>query len=167
MPSYPPDYIQVTMHGGVDTVEGSDYIEGVPGMNPVSEYEMSSVCLTEKQKKFYNYFINYYKSNGCFPNPTETGRDMNCSSPNAANMYGVLLLKGCFTNGQPLTNTYKARHNATPIQPVNIANFKMEAKAKKKEAAKKSLNKRQIASLLVKLLSEDKIDTKAIAELIA
>lgn len=130
-----------------------------------------SVCLTDRQQKFYNYFINYYKSNGCFPNPTQTARDMKCSCPNAGNMYGVLLLKGAFTNGQPLTNTYKARHSATPIQPVNIANFKLEVKEKpnkeKKQANSKTMTRKQIATLLVKLLSEDKVDTKALAQLVA
>lgn len=126
----------------------------------------NSVCLTARQQKFYNYFINYYKSNGSFPNPTQTARDMNCSSPNAGNMYGVLLLKGAFTNGQPLTNTYKARHSATPVQPVNLANFKMEAKPKAKVNSK-TASRKQIAALLVKLLSEDKVDTKALAQLIA
>lgn len=126
----------------------------------------NAVCLTARQQKFYNYFINYYKSNGCFPNPTQAARDMNCTAPNIGNMYGVLLLKGAFTNGQPLTSTYKARHSATPIQPVNLANFKMEAKPKAKVNSK-TASRKQIAALLVKLLSEDKVDTKALAQLIA
>lgn len=125
----------------------------------------NAVCLTDRQKKFYNYFVNYAKSNGMFPNPTQTGKDMGCTSPTAANMYGVLLLKGAFTNGVPLTSTYKARHHATPIQPLNIANFKMEVK--KKPAKKKPLGRKELADLLVRLLSEDKVDTKAIAQLIA
>lgn len=121
----------------------------------------NAVCLTARQQKFYNYFINYYKSNGCFPNPTQTARDMNCSGPNAGNMYGVLLLKGAFTNGQPLTSTYKARHHATPIQPVNIANFKLEPKQKPSNAEKpadkqmdKLKAKRALAKLLLELLND-------------
>lgn len=119
----------------------------------------NAVCLTDRQQKFYNYFVNYAKSNGMFPNPTQTGRDMNCKSPAAANMYGVLLLKGAFTNGQPLTSTYKARHSATPVTPVNIANFKLEPKPKKKAAKKKqdnstSIDKTILLSVLSKLLRQ-------------
>lgn len=124
----------------------------------------NAVCLTARQQKFYNYFINYYKSNGCFPNPTQAARDMNCTAPNIGNMYGVLLLKGVFTNGQPLTDTYKARHSATPIQPVNLANFKMDVK---KKAKKPAIGKRQLANLLVKLLSSDSPNVAKIAELLA
>lgn len=129
----------------------------------------NAVCLTAKQQKFYNYFVNYAKSNGMFPTPAQAARDLNCATPYVNNMYGVLLLKGCFTNGNPLTSTYKARHHATPIQPMNVANFKLDLRPKAKVAPpkKQRLNKRQLADLLVKLLSEDKINTKAIAQLIA
>jgi len=126
-----------------------------------------SVCLTDRQQKLYNYFVNYAKSNGMFPTPAQTSRDMRCSSPTAGNMYGVLLLKGAFTNGVPLTSTYKARHNTTPIQPLNIANFKLDPKPKAAKVNSKTINRKQLAALLVKLLSEDKVDTKAIAQLIA
>lgn len=128
-----------------------------------------SVCLTARQQKFYNYFVNYAKSNGMFPNPTQTARDMGCTSPTAGNMYGVLLLKGCFTNGVPLTSTYKARHNTTPIQPLNIANFKLDPKPKAKPAKvnSKTISRKQLATLLVKLLSDDKNANEAIAQLIA
>lgn len=134
------------------------------------------VCLTDRQQKFYNYFVNYYKSNGMFPNMSTTSREMGCNTGVAAATYGTLLLKGCFTNGQPLTRTNKARHNATPIQPVNLANFKLDpvprrrTPSKPKEEAKvdsKNITRKQLADLLVKLLSDDKVDTKAIAQLIA
>lgn len=118
----------------------------------------NAVCLTARQQKFYNYFINYYKSNGCFPNPTQAARDMNCASANAGNMYGVLLLKGVFTNGQPLTNSYKARHSTTPIQPVNIANFKLDIKPKARKAKKAAPSKNQLAALLIKLLGDKQPD---------
>lgn len=137
----------------------------------------NAVCLTARQQKFYNYIINYYKSNGCFPNPTQSARDLNVAAPAVANMYGVLLLKGVFTNGQALTVTYRARHSATPIQPVNIANFKLEPKAKavkaekkpatKKPAAKKAENRQRLATLLVQLLSGENIGSKAAADLLA
>lgn len=130
----------------------------------------NAVCLTDKQQKFYNYFVNYAKSNGMFPTPAQAARDLNCATPYVNNMYGVLLLKGCFTNGQPLTSTYKARHHATPITPLNIANFKLDPKPKAKPVAKvnsKNITRKQLADLLVKLLSEDKVDTGAIAQLLA
>lgn len=132
----------------------------------------NTVCLTDRQQKFYNYFINFYKSNGMFPNMTTTAREMGCNAGVAAATYGTLLLKGCFTDGQPLTRTNKARHTATPIQPVNLANFKLDPPPRRRAVTQqatnsKNISKRQLATLLVKLLSEDKIDTKAIAQLIA
>lgn len=135
----------------------------------------NKVCLTDKQQKFYNYFINYYKNNGMFPNVTTAARELGCSSTAAAAYYGTLLLKGAFTNGQPLTRTNKARHNTTIIQPVNLSNFKLDPPPRRRltrqpeqaQGTKPQLNKRQLASLLVKLFSEDKVDAQAIAQLFA
>ena len=130
----------------------------------------NTVCLTEKQQKFYNYFINYYKSNGSFPTPAQTARDMGGTPTNANAIYGALFLKGTFTKGQALTSTYRARHTASAVTALNIADFKLDPKPKAKPAAKvdsKNISRKQLAALLVKLLSEDKLDTGAIAELIA
>lgn len=123
---------------------------------------MSDVCLTDRQQKFYNYFINHYKSNGCFPNPTEAARDMNVSSPAVSAMYGTLLLKGVFSNGQPLTSTYKARHNATPVAALDLAKFKFTPKAKVKAAKPKAekpktIDNQKIATLLFRLMSGENL----------
>ena len=139
----------------------------------------NAVCLTAYQQKFYNYFNNFAKSNGYFPSPAQVGRDLKCTSACAIAAYGNLLLKGAFTGGQPLTLNNRARHHATPIQPMNIATFKAnldaakvarmdnsKAKSKAKAEKKPSLNKRQLAALLVKLLTNEETDVQDIASLL-
>lgn len=118
----------------------------------------NSVCLTEKQKKFYNYFVNYYKSNGFLPNMSQTARDMKVHSGTAAAVYGALLLKGVFTRGQALTRLNRARHNTVSVQALNIADIKVDIKPRERKVAQTVANNRpvtnkQLADLLVKLLS--------------
>lgn len=119
----------------------------------------NSVCLTDRQQKFYNYIINFYKSNGCFPNASQSARDLKWNVGVVTAAYGTLLLKGVFSNGQPLTVTYKARHSTTPVQSLNLANFKMDPKpapvkkAAAKKPAKNKIDKQKIALALIKLLS--------------
>lgn len=130
----------------------------------------NTVCLTAVQQKFYNYFVNYHKQNGAFPTPAQTARDLKCSSGGAANAYGNLLLKGCFTNGQPLVNSYNRTHRTVKVQPLNIADVKVQLKPKAaaKPKQNKGVQKRMlIAKLLMDLLGEDKGNAEFIQQLVA
>lgn len=96
-----------------------------------------SICLTPRQQKYYNYFLQYHKENGFFPNPTLACRELReagvkCSVPTVTNMYGTLFIKGSFNGGVPLVNTYRARHSATPIKAVDISKLTFADKPKAK-----------------------------------
>jgi len=132
----------------------------------------NTVCLTSRQQKFYDYFVGFYKKNGAFPNPTEAARDLKTSGPSVSAMYGSLLLKGCFTNGQPIVSTRDRKHNTVKVVPLNIAEIKVEFKPRAKPQAKPKQNKEVqrrllIAKLLMDLLGEDKGNAEFIQNLVA
>lgn len=132
----------------------------------------NQVCLTARQQKFYEYVVKFYKENGFFPNSSHAAKALGIATWNGNALYGVLLQKGCFTNGQAIVNGYNRTHNTTQVQPLNIADVRIanntRANLQKQPKQKKaSLNRRQIADLLVKLLSGDvKGNSKEIAALL-
>lgn len=76
---------------------------------------MSKVCLTPRQQKFFDYFKKYQEQNGTFPTAAQACRDLRaagvkCSAVTVENLYGVLFLKGAFTGGTPLTQSYRRLH---------------------------------------------------------
>lgn len=93
------------------------------------------ICLTNRQQQFYSYFVEYQQQNGLFPNPTQAvrglrDRGIRCSVSTVTNVYGVLLLKGAFNGGTPLTQTNRARHTARPVKTVDIGKLTFAPKAK-------------------------------------
>jgi hypothetical protein len=129
----------------------------------------NSVCLTARQQRFYNYILKYHKDNGFFPNPCQMSRDMKCNPGVASATYGTLLLKGAFTNGNPHTVSHHRKHNTTKVQPLNIAEIKVEVKAKPKakKVQKSQVTKQQIAALLMRLLGEDTVNAEILSGLMA
>lgn len=71
---------------------------------------MANVCLTAKQKVIFDYFTSFYKSNGVFPCTSEAARHLNWLPTTVQTYVGALFLKGAFTDGKPLTNTYRTLH---------------------------------------------------------
>jgi len=71
---------------------------------------MANVCLTEKQKRIYDYFVSFHKASGVFPSTSEAARHLNWLPTTVQTYVGALFLKGAFTDGTPLTNTYRVLH---------------------------------------------------------
>jgi len=71
---------------------------------------MANVCLTVRQKEIYDYFVSFYKANGVFPSTSEAARHLNTLPTTVQTYVGALFLKGAFTEGKPLTNTYRVLH---------------------------------------------------------
>lgn len=95
---------------------------------------MSKVCLTPRQQKFFNYFKKYQEENGTFPTPAQATRDLRaagvkCSAVTVTNEYGVLFLKGAFTGGTPLTQSYRRLHGVDN-KAVDIKTLDLKPKAK-------------------------------------
>jgi hypothetical protein len=100
----------------------------------MSEKPMSKVCLTPKQQKFFNYFVNYQKENGMLPTPSQATRDLRadgvkCSGGSIYQMYGALFLKGAFTGGSSLTQGYRKLHGVANTA-VDVKALKFQPKAK-------------------------------------
>jgi hypothetical protein len=123
-----------------------------------------SICLTNRQQQFYNYFVEYQKTNGFFPNPSQASRDLRsrgvrCSPPSIYSMYGALFIKGAFNGGTPLTSGNRARHSAKPVKSVDISKMKIEAVAKPVAKGQDAL----AAALLELLKSSPQFSTIAAA----
>ena len=122
---------------------------------------MGNACLTTRQKKFYEYFTTFYKKNGYFPNASQAARDLDSSGPSVAAMYGTLFLKGAFTNGQALTDSYAPRHNTVKVEAFNVSGVKF--KVQQKQAKPRQYTEKQVATMLRRLLG-NAADSSVIGE---
>ena len=92
-----------------------------------------ALCLTARQQEVLEYYQTYYKQHGFFPNTNEAGRHLKVHSPAVLNIIGALFLKGAFTDGKPLTVSYRGIHN-TGANPSGMT-FGQGKKVKKAKAA--------------------------------
>lgn len=112
-----------------------------------------SICLTPRQQKFYDYFLQYQQDNGFFPAPTLAARELRekgirTSPTTVATVYGTLFVKGAFNGGTPLISTYRARHSAKPVKTVDVSKLTFAEKPKAVKTAKENV----LAAALLELL---------------
>jgi len=123
---------------------------------------MSTVNLTDKQQRFFDYFNQYHRENGTYPTLTQCSRDMKVCTATASSMYGALMLKGAFTSGKTLIAGNKPRRNTSPTKAVNLMDMKFEPRRN----LRKPRTAKDIAQALTKLLQQNDPAAKELAKLL-
>lgn len=106
-----------------------------------------SVCLTQKQARFYKYISEFKSKNGFYPEISLAARELGIKPAGVINYYGGLFLRGVFSDGKPQTRFHANAH----------VRVEQKAKAAKKVVTKKTsvkkVDKQKIAVALFKLLA--------------
>lgn len=124
---------------------------------------MTAISLTARQQKFFEYFLRYHKENGVFPTMSQGSRDLKVSVTSVTNMYGALLLKGAFTNGNTLVaGNGIRRRKATDVVPVNISSMKFQSNKK----LRKHYTPRALTEQLNKLIEAGDPTAKKLADML-
>lgn len=123
---------------------------------------MNTVNLTARQQKFFDYFNSYYQQNGAFPTLSQGARDMNVNVGTISSVYGALLVKGAFTDGKAIVAGNKARRNTSAVRAVNLAELKIQPKAK----LRKTHTPKAIAQAIAKLIASSDPNGRKLAALL-
>jgi hypothetical protein len=79
-----------------------------------------ALCITARQQEVLEYYQSYFKKHGVFPNTNDAARYFKMHSPAVLNVLGALFLKGAFTDGKPLTSSYKGQHRKAKPAKLNL-----------------------------------------------
>lgn len=119
----------------------------------------TSVCLTKKQANFFKFISDFKTKNGFYPEISLAARELKLAPAGVVNYYGSLFLRGVFSDGKPQTRFHADAHSRSES--------KANKPAQKKPVVKKIDKQAQVAALLVKLLSGEKVDSKYTQDILA
>lgn len=116
-----------------------------------------SVCLTQKQARFYKYISEFKSKNGFYPEINLAARELGIKPAGVINYYGGLFLRGVFSDGKPQTRYHANAHARTEITKKRAVAAKKKNVVAEKLGLKKPPTQKQMADLLVRLLSDTNI----------